>query len=168
MRWVRSHAGELGIDPDKLAAGGGSAGGQIAAATALIAGFNQEGEDTSVNCRPDALVLFNPVFDNGPNGYGYDRVKGYWRDFSPMEHIDKDAPPTLIMLGTDDKLVPVATARKYQKLMQQAGVRCNLDLYEGMPHGFFNKTRYVETMTETDKFLTSLGYLKGNPTIRTF
>ncbi|MGE4490120.1 MAG: alpha/beta hydrolase, partial [Kiritimatiellales bacterium] len=139
MRWVRSHAKELGIDPDMLAAGGGSAGGHVADATALVDKFNEAGEDTSVSCRPDALVLFNPVFDNGPNGYGYDRVKGYWKDFSPMEHISKDAPPTLVQLGTKDSLIPVATAEKYKALMEKAGVRCDLVLYEGQPHGFFNK-----------------------------
>lgn len=166
MRYVRSHAKELGIDPDKLAAGGGSAGGHLAAAVATTKGFDEEGEDASVSCRPNALVLFNPVFDNGPGGYGHKRVKDYWKAFSPLHNIDKDAPPTIVFLGTKDKLVPVKTAQNYQKKMQDLGLRCDLHLYEGMPHGFFNKAKYYETVLEADKFLTSLGYLKGEPTLK--
>ena len=166
IRWMRSHAAELGIDPDRIAAGGGSAGGHLAAATATSKGFNEEGEDTKTSCRPNALVLFNPVFDNGPQGFGYDRVKDYWKDFSPIDNLDASTPPTAVFLGTKDHLIPVDTAKRYQKLMQDAGGRCDLHLYEGEGHGFFNhKGKFTETLIETDKFLTSLGYLKGEPTL---
>ena len=166
VRWIRSHAAELGIDPDMLAAGGGSAGGHVAAATGTVKGFEEDGEDTSVSCRPDVLVLFNPVFDNGPKGYGHDRVKQYWKEFSPMHNIDKGAPPTIVFLGTKDKLIPVATAKEYKERMEKAGVRCDLHLYKDQPHGFFNKARYYETVLEADRFLASLGYLKGKPTLQ--
>ncbi|VAX40406.1 hypothetical protein MNBD_PLANCTO02-364 [hydrothermal vent metagenome] len=166
MRWVRSHANELGIDPSRLAAGGGSAGGHVAAATGTVKGFNEEGEDVSVSCRPNALLLFNPVIDNSKNGYGYHRVIKYWKEFSPMHNIDKKTPPTVIFLGTKDRLIPVATVKEYQKLMKKAGVRCDLHLYKNQPHGFFNKAKYDETVLEADKFLVSLGYLKGKPAIK--
>ena len=161
IRWVRSHAAELGIDPDRLVAGGGSAGGHVAATTGVLKGFNEEGEDVSVSCRPVALVLFNPVFDNGPEGYGYDRVKGYWEDFSPLHNLDASAPPTLVMLGTKDKLIPVATAEAYKAKMEELGVRCDLILYDDQPHGFFNKAKYDETLQAADQFLVSLGYLSA-------
>lgn len=165
MRWVRAHAEELGIDPQRIAAGGGSAGGHLAAAAALIKKYDEAGEDLAVSCRPDALVLFNPVVDNGEKGYGYERVGAYWQDFSPLHNIDKTAPPTLFMLGTADKLIPVAVGEEYKKRMDAEGVRCELRLYDGQPHGFFNGGRYFETLTETDKFLESLGFLKGKPTL---
>ena len=99
IRWVRAHADELGIAPTRLAAGGGSAGGQVAAAAGTLTTFDEEGEDLSVSCRPDALVLFNPVFDNGPDGYGHDRVESRWREFSPMHNISSTAPPTCTVVG---------------------------------------------------------------------
>ncbi len=169
VRWIRQHARELGIDPDRLAAGGGSAGGHVAAATGTTKAFEQEGEDLKVSSRPDALVLFNPVYDNGPGGYGHSRVEGYWKEFSPMHNISADTPPTVVFLGTKDNLIPVKTAKEYKRLMEKVGARCDLHLYEGQPHGFFNyraKENYTKTVIAMDRFLASLGYLEGEPTLK--
>ena len=118
IRWVRQHASELGIDPNKVIAGGGSAGGHVAAATATTKVFNEEGEDTSISCIPNALVLFNPVFDNGPiGGWSPDKVKDYWQDISPAHNISDKTPPTIVFLGTNDKLIPVKTAERFKKNM---------------------------------------------------
>jgi acetyl esterase/lipase len=166
VRWIRQHAAELGIDVTHLAAGGGSAGGHVAAATGMVKGFEEDGEDMSISSKPNALVLFNPVADNGPDGYGYEKVKEYWQEFSPMHNIDEKSPPTVFFLGTKDRLIPVATGEKFRDLMQQKGVRCDLHLYEEQGHGFFNSKRFTETLIETDRFLSSLGYLKGEPTLQ--
>ena len=77
-----------------------------------------------------------------------------------MHNIKKSTPPTIVFLGTKDKLIPVATAKEYKKLMEKAGVRSDLHIYKGQKHGFFNKARYKETLKQADKFLVSLGYLK--------
>lgn len=66
MRWVRKHAEQFGIDPDRLAAGGGSAGGHLAAALATLPGMDEAGEDTSISAVPNALVLFNPALALAP------------------------------------------------------------------------------------------------------
>jgi len=169
VRWVRQHAAELGVDPAKIAAGGGSAGGHVAAATGTTKGFEEQGEGLGVSARPDALVLFNPVFDNGPDGYGHARVKEYWEAFSPMHNIDETTPPTVVFLGTNDRHIPVETAMEYKSLMEANDRRCDLHLYEGQPHGFFNyrhRDYYTKTVIEMDRFLASLGYLKGEPTLQ--
>jgi acetyl esterase/lipase len=164
IRWVRSHAAELGIDAKRIAAGGGSAGGHVAAATGTTRGIVEESEDQTVSGRPDALVLFNPVYDNGPGGDGHRRVKDYWKKISPMHNLDKTTPPTIVFLGTEDDLVPVETAERYRDLMLDAGVRSELFLYEGQPHGFFNLSRspesYRKTVKQMDDFLVSLGFLE--------
>ena len=64
----------------------------------------------------------------------------------------------------------VATAEQYEARMEAVGSRCDTHLYEGQPHGFFNYGRgdgrcYLDTVHKMDKFLTSLGYLEGEPTI---
>ena len=168
IRWVRKHAKSLGINPNEIIAGGGSAGGHIAAAAATTVKYDEANEDLSISSQPNALVLFNPVFDNGPGGFGYDRVKPQWQDFSPMHNIHKDTPPTIMFFGTNDKFVPIETAKKYKAIMDKNQLRAELFIYQGKPHGFFNfhhKQSFSETVIETDKFLVSLGYLNGKNTM---
>lgn len=162
IRWVRQHAGELGVDPVKVVAGGGSAGGHVAAATGTTKAFEEADEDLAISAVPAALVLFNPVFDNGPGGYGHDRVQAYWKAISPMHNISETTPPTIVFLGTRDKHVPVETANTYKRLMEEKGRRCELHIYDGQAHGFFNYTNtefYQKTIAEMDRFLESLGFL---------
>jgi acetyl esterase/lipase len=165
IRWVRAHARELGIDPQRIAAGGGSSGGHLAAACALIEDFADAGDDLPISCRPDALVLFNPVVDNGPEGYGYERLKERWREFSPLEHVSAGGPPTLFMTGSEDQLIKVAAAEQFAAGLRAAGTRCDLIVYPDAKHGFFNwradrPNRYfTATLEETDRFFVSLGWL---------
>lgn len=171
IRWIRTHAAHLGIAPDKLIAGGGSAGAHVAAAAATVPGFDEAGEDYSVSAIPGALVLFNPVFDNGPGGYGHDRVKDRWQEFSPMHNIAEGVPPSIVFVGTEDPLLPVSTVQEFKKRTNELGVRCDVWTYAGQPHAFFNyrdgnNPYYNVTVYETDRFLASLGYLDGEPTLQ--
>ena len=169
IRYVRKNAARLNVDTGRIVASGGSAGGHLAAATALISGHNDPGDDLSVSCIPNALVLFNPVIDNGPAGYGHERIGSAYKDFSPLHNIHQGAPPTVFFLGTKDRLIPVETAWYYRKAMERVGSRCELFLYENQPHGFFNfrnREFYDQTVLETDKFLISLGYLTGEQEIK--
>ena len=171
MRFIKKNAERFHIDTSKIIAAGGSAGGHLAAATALITKYNEEGDDLSVSTKPCALFLFNPVIDNGPGGYGFDRIGPEYKDFSPLHNIQKGAPPTIILIGDQDQLVPVETVRYYKIVMEKAGSRCDLKLYEGQKHAFyhFNAEKqniyYNKTVYDADKFLSSLGYLSGEPAI---
>jgi len=168
VRYVRAHAQQLGIDPDRLAAGGGSAGGHVAAATGTLKGLEPDGEDLSVSSRPNAMVLFNPVYDNGPGGYGHSRVKDRYKEISPVHNIGRHTPPAIVFFGTKEKLVSRAVMEAFKAKMDKLGVRSELHLYEGQGHGFFNYGRsdnvyFVKTMRQTDRFLSSLGFLEGEP-----
>ena len=179
VRWIRAHASGLNIDPQRIAAGGGSAGGHVAACTGVIDGLDEVAEDSAVSSRPDALVLFNPVlvlaseFARLPKGL-QERLQGQDpRAISPYHHILAGNPPTLILHGEADGTVPVDTARRFTEAMSEAGNRCKLVSYEGEAHGFFNfgrgtGERFYETLAEADSFLTSLGYLEGESTLDDF
>lgn len=164
IRFIKKNHTKFQIDPSKIIAAGGSAGGHLAAATALIPDYNSNTDDMTISAIPDALVLFNPVIDNGPGGYGFERVGVEYKKFSPLHNIKKGAPPTIFFLGTKDKLIPVETARYYQKVMEKVGSKCDLKLYKRQEHGFFNysksKKSYKSTVKETEKFLISLGYIE--------
>lgn len=169
IRYIRKHAEELHVDTSKIVASGGSSGGQLAAATALIKKYNEIDDDLSISCKPNALVLFNPVIDNGPGGYGYDRIGNEYKDLSPLHNITSGAPPVIIFQGTTDKLIPLETIQYFKKVMEKVNSRCDLKLFEGESHGFFNYqnfNNYKETVFETDQFLRSLGYLHVEPQIK--
>lgn len=162
VRFIKQHGKEYGIDKNKIIVSGGSAGGHLAAATALIDDFNDTKDDLSISCKPNALVLFNPAIDNGPAGAGYERIRGMYKSFSPLHNIKVGAPPTIIFLGTKDKVIPVETMEYFQMCLEKVGSRCELNLYEGKEHGFFNygKEDYMNTLLKADEFLVSLEYLK--------
>jgi acetyl esterase len=184
IRWVRANAKRLGVDPKRIAAGGGSAGGHIAACAGVIEDFDAPDEDQSVSSVPNALVLFNPALVLGQVA-GREPVKSERleriesrlgtkpENLSPFHHIHKGAPPTLILHGKADTTVPYWTVEAFTAAMKQAGNRCELIGYEGQGHGFFNfgkggDTNFIATTKEMDRFLVSLGYLKGSPTVETF
>ena len=164
LRWIRKNAAKLGVDPERIGAGGGSAGGHVAAAVATVPGLNEEGEDLSISCLPDTLVLFNPVYDNGPGGFGYPKLKDRYREISPMHNLREGMPPTIVFLGDQDRLIPVSTAEKFRDEMRKLGNRSELVVYPGQSHGFFNQGKpgggYLKTLQEMDKFLNSLGWLE--------
>jgi acetyl esterase/lipase len=175
IRWVRSHAAEYGVDPDRIVAAGGSAGGHVAACTALIDGFDDPQDDLSISCKPNALALYCPAL----NVHGEPRRVELFggmeraRELSPVLHVRAGDPPTIIMHGKADNRVLSADSVAFAEAMQAAGNRCDLKLYDGEGHGFQNyfdgKQRgFYETMRATDEFLESLGYIDGTPTIDRF
>ncbi len=161
MRWVRGRAKELGIDPNRIGTAGGSAGGHLAAYLGTV----DDTSDEKVSSRSNAMVLFNPVYDNGPNGWGYKRTGKRYEEFSPFHNITKDDAPNIVFLGSKDKHLPVATAEAFQKSCKTLGVKSDLHIYEGQLHGFFhyrngNNKYYDLTVAEMDKFFRELGWIK--------
>ena len=183
MRWVRSHAAELGVDPQRIASSGGSAGGHLAAAVGLLKEFDDPQDDLSVSCLPNAMILFNPAVDLTREGLGrtddderyndlITRLGAEIPDLSPTEHVKPGLPPCIIFHGTEDPTVPYAQEVAFRDKMTVAGNRCELVGYDGYEHGFFNAARedkrpYYDTLRRADEFLASLGYLDGPPTLKT-
>ncbi len=161
VRWLRQHAAELGVDPDRIVSAGGSAGGHIAACTSLTQGLDCAEENLSVSSKPNALLLYNPVlrFDGMPKlmqRLDNDAVLG--KAISPTLHLSKDTPPALLMFGDVDPLL--AQAEEFMQRAKELGLRAELYTAEGQDHAFFNRPPWLGKTTErADQFLVSLGYL---------
>src|SRR5688572_2103660 len=116
IRWVRKNAARLGIDPQRIAAGGGSAGGHLAAATATVSDFDEPGEDLKISAVPNALVLFNPALVLAPlegvdakdfeSRVGSERMGTDAKNLSAEHHVMRGVLPNIVFYGRADKTVP--------------------------------------------------------------
>jgi len=160
VRRLRADAGKLGIDPDRIASAGGSAGGHLAACVGTTDGFGASGEDAGAAARSNAMLLFNPVLDLEPL---IDRLPADQKilagALSPVQHVVKDSPPTIIFFGTADGLLKQGKA--YLEAGRKKGAKVELYTAADQPHGFFNRSPWREsTLRAADDFLVSLGWLK--------
>jgi acetyl esterase len=158
FQFLIDHHKELKINREKIVVAGGSAGGQLAASTSF---WNAD------KVLPFAQILFNPVLDTGPGGFANDRMEGRYLELSPIDNLKPTHGSTLIMVGTEDYVLPVDQAKDYKSRLEKQGVRCDVIFYEGEKHTFFNKKPYFEeTLIETDLFLSGLGILDSSPTLK--
>ena len=163
LRYIRGHAESFGIDPNRIAAGGGSAGGHLAAYLGMMDDQVVDG----VSRKPNLLCLFNPVYDNGPGEWGTGRVGDQFQKYSPAHNISSDDPAAIVFLGTKDKLIPVSTAERFREAMQKAGLDSELHLYADQPHGFFNASKangkyYRLTVDKMLAFLKKHGWIESD------
>lgn len=162
IRWVRIHAKELGVNINKIVASGGSAGGHLAACTAMVPGYESAGEKIAVSSKPNALVLFNPAINVSHLSKRFGKNAAA---VSPIEFVKPNLPPTIIFHGTADKTVPFATIDEFAHKMEAAGNVIYVVPFTGQGHGFFNYGRsdnkfYELTMRKTESFLRELNYIK--------
>lgn len=189
IRWIRKHSKRLGVDPNRIVASGGSAGGHLAACTGIISGFDDPNDDLSISAVPNAMALYNPAVllttIDGDQQLAPEKVTDIKertgnksKELSPLFFVRENLPPSIIFHGTEDEAVPYWTVKRFAQEMTKAGNRCELKSFTGAPHGFFNtgrggsperldleQQRYTTTTYQLDKFLQSLGYLKGPATI---
>jgi acetyl esterase/lipase len=173
MCWVRGHAAQFGIDPNRIVAAGGSAGGHLAACTFFVDGINAPDDDKSVSPKPNAMILYNPVLDlvavraeravrKGNYFAGVDDAT--LRKISPALYLGKETPPTLILDGTKDWLNP--QLRAFVEKAKSIGAPVEAWYAEDQTHGFFNKQPWLEkTTAEADAFLCRIGYLGKEPKV---
>ena len=166
MRWIRIHAQRLGVQAGRIVAAGGSAGGHLALATALLDRVNEAGEDTSVSTLPAAPVLYNPVAKTTQGGYGYERLKERASELSPVEHVRPGIPPVIVFHGEGDTTVPIENIEELYNKIKQAGGICEFHRFPDQKHGFYkpaNEEVYSGIVQLTDRFLVEQGFLIPQP-----
>lgn len=150
VRWLRAEAERLHVDPDRIAMAGGSAGGHLS----LMAGYVTDhpelegtGGNPEVSSRVQAVVNFygptdlttdfardNDVVVKFLGGESYADKPELYRLASPNTHVSADDPPTLILHGSIDTVVPIAQAELLVDKLKEAGVPYEYDRVEGWPH----------------------------------
>jgi acetyl esterase/lipase len=193
IRYIRKHAAELGVDPERIAVLGDSAGGHLAGALGTLTGCDDPNDDRTVSAVPNAMILCNPIVDFTEGGWIKFSIGGPLlsqktpaaelkpteeqlqtaKRYSPLFQVRAGQPPTLLMHGLDDRIVTPDQARNFAAAMKTAGNRCDLKLIEGAKHAFIiagytaPEPIVVDAICTADRFLASLGFLKGEPTLTT-
>ena len=168
MRWVKGHAKELGVAPDKVIASGGSAGGCLSLLVAREKGPDAKDDNLAISTRPSALMLFNPAVGERVMevvGWGGPAQASVNAQIAALDTPQKDEPPAIMFFGTEDAFLKVA--REFNRKAHAQGSRCELWIADKMAHGFFNNQPWHDATTLlADDFLVSLGYLKGRSPIK--
>jgi acetyl esterase/lipase len=156
IRWLRANAGKYGIDPDRIAVLGPSAGGHLVAmlgtsgGVAALEGDLGDFDDTSsrVQCVVDfygpANMLTRDPTDTAPQsrlaallGGPVQELKERAKEASPQTHVTADDPPFLIVHGTEDPLVEYDQSVQFDAALRAAGVSSVLIRVDGGKHGNF-------------------------------
>lgn len=170
IRWVRTESESLGVDPDRIAAYGWSAGGHLAAAAAMIPG---DDSTKAVSPVPDALLLKSPAVALEGDAWFRELLlaRAAVEDLSPDRHVRPGLPPALILQGDRDTVTPLSGVERFCRLLREAGNRCELKVYQGTGHlltppgasgdGWPRPDPEVtkDYLARMDAFLQSLGYL---------
>ncbi|WP_218934179.1 alpha/beta hydrolase fold domain-containing protein [Rosistilla ulvae] len=162
VRFIRTHAEELGVDPNKIIVSGASAGGHLAVGTSLFRSVNEAGESTAVSCEPNALVLLYPVIDTSSEGYGQAKIGARWKELSPVAHVKENVSPTIVFHGTADTVTPLKGAEQFTAAMAQLGNECSLVRNDGGAHGYliYDLFWYFDAQIQTEQFLKKHKLLK--------
>ncbi|MGC6455070.1 MAG: alpha/beta hydrolase [Coraliomargaritaceae bacterium] len=178
LRYVNQNADKIGIDPERIGVGGGSAGGHLAASLGTI-----HANDVAA---PKAMALYNPATVLAPiptafaqailpkqrremmnaeikerEGELRNRLGAEPLTLSPFHHVSASCPPAILFHGTNDKTVPYESTLLFSWQLKANGVSHTLKTYENAGHGFFNREPYYSQTTEQlDQFLVSLGWLQ--------
>lgn len=157
IRWFKQRAPELGIDPARVIAGGGSAGGHISALATMNPGLNDPADPKDTDTKVVAYVWFNPAFDLK------DKQDS---EIDILHHLKADLPPAIVFFGDKDtwKTGWDAAHAKWKEIGTKT---IELHIADGQPHSFFNKDPWrTVTLIEVDRFLVKHGFLTGKPTLK--
>jgi acetyl esterase/lipase len=150
VRWLRANAENYGVDPDRIGVAGGSAGGHLS----MMIGYAPDmpdlegkGGNSQSSSRVQAVVnLYGPtdlttqfartkgVVMDFLDGKTFEDAPELYRLASPITHVTKDDPPTLILHGSIDATVPIDQAELLVAKLKETGVAFDYDRLEGWPH----------------------------------
>jgi acetyl esterase/lipase len=156
IRWVRSQADALNIDPERLCIAGGSAGGHLSSMVSTTAGVTEyEGESGHAEYASHAnlAVLYNGEFDMWDLvekgslidamiqffGKTHEEAPEIYDENSSVRRVHPGVPPTLLLHGTEDRCVSHEQSIAYAGALTAQGVHAEVEIYEGKPHAWFNK-----------------------------
>lgn len=155
IRFLRLHAEKYKIDPNKIIAGGASAGGLLAigAATLHEEYTNDDAFDLAISCIPNAVMLQNPAIRSE-------------LELTPLSRIREGLPPTITFIGDQDPGIPWQSMLDFHSVLKESKNESRLHVAKGAKHGFCNgrnpKNKYFYWHLElADKFLVENGILTG-------
>jgi len=157
IRWAREHSVDLGIDPNMVLAGGISAGGHLAACTAMVPGFDGPDDNMDYSTVPQAITLHttpvNPAIDN----HFIELLQGKAKpeDLSPFHHVKGGMPLMCIIQGTADEIVSYDSVKEFSRKMKEAGNQCKLNTFEGAGHFSIHVTDQARAIRLIDEFVMS-------------
>lgn len=182
VRYVRSHAHEWNIHPNRIGLLGDSAGGYLACAVTSLKHVENTTTSSVVSCVPEVLVVYNPVTQLigkskiriqqnllSSDGFSPENATLLWqerhqleRQLSPVAHVSAQHPSTLLMHGLLDTIVPPEDSVEYAERLRELGITVKLELLPASKHAFalFNYTatddEVAHTLNITRDFLSSI------------
>ncbi len=157
IRWFKQQSSELGIDPDRVITGGGSAGGHVSVLATLQDGLDDPGDPDDIDASVAAYLLFNPAFSA-------DDEKD--PEVNVMEHLTKELAPAIVFFGTEDRNWKSGCDAVHQRLRSLGNTTTETLLAQGEGHGFFNRSPWRElSLIAADRFLATQGLLDGDPSL---
>ena len=151
VRYIKINARRLDVDPNRLGVWGGSAGGHL---SLMLGMASDEGDPSAEDAvlragnRVAAVVAYYPPVDLRPLARGIDPEVGNTRfpalnfdpsdaaSVSPIVHVSADDPPTLLIHGDADGLVPVSNSHEMYAALQEHGVKSKVIIIPDADHGF--------------------------------
>ena len=167
MRWIRAHAVEFHVDPERVVACGQSAGGQLAISTALIGHVNESTDDLTISPVPDALILYSSnvnTLEAWADMLMGERREEIW-SISPQHNLKPGLPPAIEFHGEEDGMVPIWAVRHFIDTAEKMGNTIEFVPFEGRRHylgdGDDQYGRYYDeaVLERTDRFLMENGFM---------